>query len=184
VSTIKNLTILLIASGGLVLGINPSAQAFGPIIADADLNNVVDIVLTTEQSHASRNFVDYLNVGSKDLNLQSEKISSQVIGNANLATTATTAEGVFPLGDSGMELSSYVGAGVIQSTDVSYGSNFTDNGTISTAGVGMHFQPNSDSNVRFSLAWDHYNIDLNEMYNIPATNDSVNITSIGVTFDF
>jgi hypothetical protein len=184
VRTIKKLTISLIISGVLALGITLNAQAFGPTITTVNTANDIDIALTTEQSHTSRNFVNYLNVGSKNLNLQSEKISSQIIGDVSLATTATTAEGVFPLGGSGMELSSYVGAGVIQITDASYGYNFTDNGTISTAGVGMHFQSNNDSNMRFSLAWEHYNINLNEIYNIPATNDSVNITSIGVTFDF
>jgi hypothetical protein len=162
VRTIKKLTISLIISGVLALGITLNAQAFGPTITTVNTANDIDIALTTEQSHTSRNFVNYLNVGSKNLNLQSEKISSQIIGDVSLATTATTAEGVFPLG----------------------GYNFTDNGTISTAGVGMHFQSNNDSNMRFSLAWEHYNINLNEIYNIPATNDSVNITSIGVTFDF
>jgi hypothetical protein len=184
VRTIKKSTVSLIISGVLVLGITLNAQAFDPAITTVNTANNVDIVLITEQSHASRNFINYLNIGSKNLNLQSEKISSQIIGDVNLATTATRAEGVFPLGGSGMELSSYVGAGVIQITDASYGYNFTDNGTISTAGVGMHFQSNNDSNMRFSLDWEHYNINLNEMYNIPATNDSVNITSIGVTFDF
>jgi hypothetical protein len=184
VSTIKKITILLIISGSLVLGMNSGAHAFGPIITEADSDRALATYLTSEQSHANDNFVNYLNIGSKNLNLQSDKISNQIVGNANLATTATTAEGIFPLGESGVELSSYIGAGVIQGTDGSYGANFTDNGVISTAGMGMHFQPNKESNIRFSLAWDHYDIDLNEMYDIPATTDSVNITSIGVTFDF
>lgn len=184
VNIIKKTALLLATYSGLVLGVTTAAHAFGPIITEADSDRALATLLTSEQSHATKKIADYLTIGSKDLNLQSDKISNQIIGNANLASTATTAEGIFPLGDSGIQFSSYVGAGIIQSTDGSYGSNFTDNGVISTAGMGMHFQSNKDSNIRFSLAWDHFDIDLNEMYDIPATTDSVNITSIGVTFDF
>jgi hypothetical protein len=184
INTIKKNTVLLILCGCLALGLSSGAYAFGSIITALDSDKPLAAYLTIDQSHADNKFINYLNIGSKSLSLQSDKISNQIVGNANLATTATTAEGVFPLGKSGIELSSHVGAGIIQSTDGSYGANFTDNGVISTAGMGMHFQTTKASNIRFSLAWDHYDIDLNEMYDIPATTDSLNITSIGVTFDF
>ena len=184
INTINKTTVLLILSGNLVLGLNSGAYGFGPIITEVDSAEALVTYSIVEQSDTDNNLANYLNIGSKNVNLQSDKISNQIVGNANLASTATIAEGIFPLGGSGIELSSHIGAGVIQSTDGSYGANFTDNGVISTAGMGMHFQTTEDSNIRFSLAWNHYDIDLNEMYDIPATTDSLNITSIGVTFDF
>ena len=184
INTINKTTVLLILSGNLVLGLSSGAYGFGPIITEVDSAEALVTYSIVEQSDTDNNLANYLNIGSKNVNLQSDKISNQIVGNANLTSTATIAEGIFPLGGSGIELSSHIGAGVIQSTDGSYGANFTDNGVISTAGMGMHFQTTEDSNIRFSLAWNHYDIDLNEMYDIPATTDSLNITSIGVTFDF
>jgi hypothetical protein len=182
--TIKKIAILLFLCGNLVLGLNSPVYAFQSVITESHSYSNISTFFINDQSHSDTNFIDYVNIGSKSLHLQSDKISNQVVGNANMATTATTAEGIFPLGQSGIAFSSHIGAGVIESIDGSYGANFTDNGIISTAGMGMHFQPAKDSDIRISLAWDHYDIDLNEMYNIPATSDSLSITSIGVTFSF
>jgi conjugal transfer/entry exclusion protein len=69
VRTIKKSTVSLIISGVLVLGITLNAQAFDPAITTVNTANNVDIVLITEQSHASRNFINYLNIGSKNLKI-------------------------------------------------------------------------------------------------------------------